>query len=479
MTSLGHIPNKITALLAVLLLPLVALIVVKEWWPLLLIPGGLIVFWVTLYRLDWAMWFIVAATPVSINLTDLTGGTGLSLPTEPMLVLVTALVLLKMLIFGEYDKRLIRHPVSIAIYVYMSWMLFTVITSKMPVVSLKQWITRLWFIVPYYFVLGHLFLKNPKNAVRFLWLFLVPLIITCLYTIFIHSQYGFTKKTSTWVMFPLFKEHTSYGAVLAMFYPAALYLTFRKSSWGFRAVAAVLLVILTAAIILSYTRAAWLSLVGAGAVYMVYVLRMSKTTVWSLAILALLVAGLNFSYISSKFERNTTDSSDDFNEHVSSVTNVSTDASNLERINRWSCAVRMFMDQPWVGHGPGTYMFLYAPYQRPSEKTIISTNGGNRGNAHSEYLSALSESGALGLLTFLGLLLTVIVVAINSYQRIEQDWIRGLLRVAFLGLITYYLHGFLNNFLDMDKASAPFWGFTSLLAAISILNDSNLRKQGS
>ena len=107
MTSLGHIPNKITALIAVLLLPLVALIVVKEWWPLLLIPGGLIVFWVTLYRLDWAMWFIVAATPVSVNLTDLTGGTGLSLPTEPMLVLVTALVLLKMLIFGEYDKRLI------------------------------------------------------------------------------------------------------------------------------------------------------------------------------------------------------------------------------------------------------------------------------------------------------------------------------------------------------------------------------------
>lgn len=479
MTSLGHIPNKITALLAVLLLPLVALIVVKEWWPLLLIPGGLIVFWVTLYRLDWAMWFIVAATPVSVNLTDLTGGTGLSLPTEPMLVLVTALVLLKMLIFGEYDKRLVRHPISIAIYVYMSWMLFTVITSQMPVVSLKQWITRLWFIVPYYFVLGHLFLKNPKNAVRFLWLFLVPLIITCLYTIFIHSQYGFTKKTSTWVMFPLFKEHTSYGAVLAMFYPAALYLTFRKSSWGFRAVAAVLLVILTAATILSYTRAAWLSLVGAGAVYMVYALRMSKTTVWSLAFLVLLIAGLNFSYISSKFERNTTDSSDDFNEHVSSVTNVSTDASNLERINRWSCAVRMFMDKPWVGHGPGTYMFLYAPYQRPSEKTIISTNGGNRGNAHSEYLSALCESGALGLLTFLGLLLTVMVVAINSYQRIEQDWIRGLLRVAFLGLITYYLHGFLNNFLDMDKASAPFWGFTALLAAISILNDSILRKQES
>ena len=46
-------------------------------------------------------------------------------------------------------------------------------------------------------------------------------------------------------------------------------------------------------------------------------------------------------------------------------------------------------------------MFLYAPYQKPSEKTIISTNAGNRGNAHSEYLGPMAESGILGLLTLL------------------------------------------------------------------------------
>jgi hypothetical protein len=46
------------------------------------------------------------------------------------------------------------------------------------------------------------------------------------------------------------------------------------------------------------------------------------------------------------------------------------------------------------------------------------------------------------------------------------------LRVAFLGLITYYLHGFLNNFLDMDKASAPFWGFTAIISVLSIRSKS-------
>jgi O-antigen ligase len=130
----------------------------------------------------------------------------------------------------------------------------------------------------------------------------------------------------------------------------------------------------------------------------------------------------------------------------------------------------MYAERPFLGHGPGTYMFLYAPYQKPSEKTIISTNGGNRGNAHSEYLSPLAESGTFGLLTFLGIIITVIVVSINSYQRLDNDRLKGLLRLAFLGLITYYLHGFLNNFLDMDKASAPFWGFTAMISCLSLVS---------
>ena len=138
-------------------------------------------------------------------------------------------------------------------------------------------------------------------------------------------------------MFPLFKEHTSYGAVLALFYPAAIYLAFRKATWGLKVMASLILIILTVATVLSYTRAAWLSLVGAGLVYLIYLFRMSKSLVWTLIAMISLITLFNFSLISAKFERNTTDSSDDFNEHIASVTNVSTDASNLERINRWKC----------------------------------------------------------------------------------------------------------------------------------------------
>jgi hypothetical protein len=40
--------------------------------------------------------------------------------------------------------------------------------------------------------------------------------------------------------------------------------------------------------------------------------------------------------------------------------------------------------------------------------------------------------------------------------------------VVILGLTTYYIHGVLNNFLDTDKMSALFWGFTAAIVALDL-----------
>ena len=36
------------------------------------------------------------------------------------------------------------------------------------------------------------------------------------------------------------------------------------------------------------------------------------------------------------------------------------------------------------------------------------------------------------------------------------------------GLATYFVHGFLNNFLDTDKLSVPFWGFIAAIVCLDI-----------
>jgi O-antigen ligase len=176
-------------------------------------------------------------------------------------------------------------------------------------------------------------------------------------------------------------------------------------------------------------------------------------------------------------EQNSEQSSADFKTHISSMSNITSDASNLERINRWNCAIQMFEEKPVFGYGPGTYMFKYAPFQLNANRTIISTNSADGGNAHSEYLGPLAESGVLGMLTFLLIIGTVIYTAVRTYMRVTDRRLKLFVLAAFIGLVTYYIHGFLNNFLDTDKLSVPFWGFTAMIVAIDIHSRNQIRSQ--
>ena len=167
-------------------------------------------------------------------------------------------------------------------------------------------------------------------------------------------------------------------------------------------------------------------------------------------------------------EKNKQDSSSNFEKHIQSISNVKTDASNVERLNRWACALRMFNEKPVLGWGPGTYMFQYAPFQLSYQKTIISTNTGDRGNAHSEYLGPLSEQGVLGLVAFLLILIYSISTGLHAYKYAKDKEVKIFILMTLLGLITYYIHGVLNNFLDTDKLSILFWGYIAFLTIADI-----------
>jgi O-antigen ligase len=204
---------------------------------------------------------------------------------------------------------------------------------------------------------------------------------------------------------------------------------------------------------------------------MVYFAMVLRVKTWMIVVALAVGVGGYISYadkIEMALEKNREESSDDLAEHVQSISNISSDASNLERINRWNSAIRMWKERPVFGWGPGTYMFEYAPFQRSHELTIISTNFGNMGNAHSEYLGPLSESGVLGMLSMLFIIAMVSRTALRLYKRSRSGWPRILITSLFLGLITYWTHGVLNNYLDTDKASVPFWGFAAILVAIDI-----------
>lgn len=352
--------------------------------------------------------------------------------------------------------------------VNLIWLCITTITSEMPLVSLKFLVSRLWYVITFYFVATQMF-RDFKNIKRYVAAYMIAFVGIIGYTVIHHSMYGFLEQPAHWVMSPFFNDHTSYGAVLAMFYPLIIGLMFSSTySRSWRVIFFGLFVIFSIALILSYTRAAWVSLVGALGIYIVMRLRIKFITLLGIGAVAIVALALSWETIVLKLEKNRQDSSAELAEHVQSITNISTDASNLERLNRWGSAWRMFKERPFVGWGPGTYMFQYAPFQLSSEKTIISTNAGDAGNAHSEYIGPLSESGLFGMLSFVMVVIAIIYKAVMLYPKLKNEEHRLYLMSLFLGIITYLIHGLLNNFLDTDKASAPFWGFAAAIVALEV-----------
>ncbi|MEI8203340.1 MAG: O-antigen ligase family protein [Bacteroidota bacterium] len=450
-----------------------AICIANEFYWIFALPLVLFVLLTFIFAYDKVFFFITLMTPLSFTLKDSQLGLGLSLPTEPLMAGLLLLFVIKILYENRYDISITRHPVSIAIILGLVWMLISSLTSCLPIVSIKFLISRLWFVVPFYFIAVQIFEKE-RNLRTYFWLYIIGLVIVVIYTTYQHSQFAFDEKIGHWIMSPFYNDHTAYGAAIAIMLPVTIGFVFLKSYsntrrfWAFLA-SAVLLV----AFYLSYCRAAWLSLT-IGLIVLI-IIKMKIKIQWILLSLVVFTSifFLMRTQIIMQMERNKQDSSKDLVKHLQSISNISSDASNLERLNRWNSALKMFYQKPITGWGPGTYQFVYGPFQSSKDKTIISTDFGIKGNAHSEYIGPLSEQGLPGLLFVLGVLGTVIYTVLTILKRKLNPQTRQIVFILMVGLISYYVHGFMNNFLDSDKLSVPFWGFIAALVAI----DLKLRKE--
>ncbi len=442
-----------------------------EFYYFSLIPIVLLVLLAAIYRLDYLVLAIVFMAPLSVNLDDIEmGGVGLHLPTEPLLVGVMLLFIFKLIQNQSIDKRIFVHPVSWCIYAYFIWGFLTTITSAQPLVSFKFLISRAWFVINFFFIATHIF-KNAKNIDRYFWLYMFPLFFVMIYTMVRHAMEGFEHDPAHWVMTPFFKDHTSYGAAMAFVIPVFVGMFFTDK---IKATTKLLLIpalgVLVMAFILSYTRAAWVSVLAAGVVGILMYLRIKLSTILAVTAIGAIFLFFSLEQLLMDLERNKQDSSDSLSEHVESISNISSDASNLERLNRWNAALKMFEERPIVGWGPGSYAFEYAPFQNAADETIITTNSGDGGNAHSEYLGPLAEMGFLGPLLYLAIILSVTITAFRVVYRLPNGHLKMLGITCYLGLFTYYVHGILNNFLDTDKISCLFWGFSAVIVALDLFH---------
>lgn len=435
---------------------------------ILLVPAALAIGLLALLSLEHLLLLTLFFTPLSLQISQITGVTGfdLSVPTEPVLALLLFITLFKLIVTREFSFRLLRHPVTLMVGLYLFWTLVTSFTSTIPGVSFKTLAYRLWFTAGFYLVAAQL-AGSERFSRRYVTAYSAGLAVVVIYFIIRVQGAGLlNQQFAHSACYPFFKDHTSFGASMAFLIPPLAVILFRKETGiGARLMLTALVMLFLAGFILSYSRAAWVSLIAAAGLAAILWIRLPVRLLAVTASVFIMALVLSAGWIWQRMDSTTEDSSADMGQHLRSASNISTDQSNLERINRWKCALRMFEERPLTGWGPGTYQFNYGPFQRASEKTSISTDFGDAGNAHSEYLGALSESGLPGALLYLLITIIAVVTGIRVWYRGRRGAEGYFVLAIVAGLITYVIHGIMNSFLDSDKIAALWWGFIAILVA--------------
>lgn len=451
--------------------------IAKEFYWLPALPVLFLLVALTIFRLDLLLLLLVFLIPVSIGFEDIGFGLGISLPAEPFIIGVFFLVIFKFIIDGTYDYRVLKHPISIAILVNLFWIFICCFTSQEKLVSFKFFLSRTWFITVFYFLTVVLF-KKLNYIKAFLWCYTIPLAAVIIYTLVNHSEDNFSQISSFEVMSPFYIAHGIYSAAVAFFIPMLLgYVIYGfkiKANPVVVGIALLLFLLFSVGVILSYTRAAWVSIgVGFGFTILL-IFRVKLWQMFALILVASIILTGSFNDIYLKLYQNKQKSAEGIDQHVESISNVRNDVSNLERINRWAAAINMVSVKPVFGFGPGAYSFTYAPYQEPEFNTQISTAFGDQGHAHSEYFNLLAETGWIGLFTFLFALLMLFKVGLNLVYKCAEPNVRFLAACVLIGMVTYLTHGLLNSYSEQDKIAVIFWGSFAIIAALDLYHKNAL-----
>jgi O-antigen ligase len=429
----------------------------------------------------WLLMLLAVTIPFSIQ-SDI-GSTGINIffPSEMLTGIFAGTVIIKMLRGEISNTGFLFHPVTVLIFVYFLFTMVTGLFSTMPAVSLKSILVKgTYFLVFYFLVFDSMQGSRTKSHLAFIMYYSIALIFVVIYALTRFSGYGYAKDAADLATLPFYRDHTVYSACVAFLIPVFALRAFHpvwKNNFAVLMLYTGILLLLFTGLFFSFSRAAWISIIAAFFFLIILILKIRPAFLLLFSVLISFFLYRHSDSFLSAIKKNKNDSNmrnADLEVQTKSMLNISTDQSNAERLNRWKCALRMFKDKPFLGFGPGAYMFKYFDYQRQPDMTYISVTSpynvkqGHGGSVHSEYLLVLSENGIFTFIVFFILIVKIILTGIkNTYD--HPDKIKRVAAATLtLSLFTYLVHSFFNNYLDTDKAAFLFWSSACMIVTIDL-----------
>jgi O-antigen ligase len=438
---------------------------------LAVLPLGILFAWLTLH--DFRAVFMIALTCLPLG-TEVYFSSSLStdLPTEPLIVALTGVGLLYVL----RDPRRVTggwlfHPMTVLLGAIAVWILFCTVFSTYPVVSLKFWVAKIWYLTVFY-LMAWLLIRDERDVVRFLTCIAVTLTLATAKVIVHHASMSFGFKEINEAVLPFFRNHVSYAAMLALMMPPCflLWAGEKRGSrrWWLWAAA---LGILFFGLATSYTRAAYVALFLAFAAYWAIRLRwvrqglLAGMTVLTVAVVFLLDGRRYLEFVPNQ----NTVAHTDFGSIVEATSQLE-DVSTMERYYRWVAAVRMSGEKPLCGFGPGTFYNNYRDYTLLRFSTYVSANP-ERSGVHNYFLMTLCDQGIVGLALILAMTLYGLYLAERVWHQSPPDGIRRrTVMGAALSIVVIDAFLLMNDMLETDKVGTLYYLNLAILVAMDLKN---------
>jgi O-antigen ligase len=284
-----------------------------------------------------------------------------------------------------------------------------------------------------------------------------------------HAAHGFARRESYEIAQPFFANHTEYATVLVVWFCLAVGLRAHLPARSRRPLD-LLAVLLLAGVLTAGARSAWIALLAALVTLAALRFRPAPWRAAAAAALIAVAAGASILLLSGPRphpdplpgragpQAGTPD--------TLSLSSLVSDESTRERLNRWQAARRMVRDRPLFGFGPATFEASYGTYQQAQQLTPISTYAGDRGDAHSELMTAAAEQGLGGLATLVAVIALVfrsgIRAAAGAATSRDRRWAVAW-TAAFAALVA---SSCFNSLLELDKTAPLFWLAAAVLVRL-------------
>ncbi|OFY65074.1 MAG: hypothetical protein A3H98_07800 [Bacteroidetes bacterium RIFCSPLOWO2_02_FULL_36_8] len=424
---------------------------------LLVLPILFLTAYFIIYDLRSAFYLCLLILPVTIPFLTHEGH-NIDIPTEPLVVVLMLATILKLANDANESNYLFKNSLIALLAFHVLWIFISSLNSTFYIVSFKYLISKCWHISTFT-ILAIIVIKTFQHIKKLFWILFIPSFLLVAYVLINHATYRFHFSDANRAVYPFFLNHYNYGAYLAAFFPFVCVATtwYQKHSIrkNFLILAALIFLF---AIIFSYTRSSWLSLIIAllcwGLVQLrLFKLIMSMSVIGVLCIIIFMSSKNRFMDYTPDFYK-TIYFKDDISKHLQASVKFR-DISGVERIYRWLAAGKMGIEKPLTGFGPGTFYNNYSQYTVSLFRTYVSNNP-ERSSAHNYFLLILSEQGFIGLAIFLLLLTGFIGKALKIYYHTENNKIKNLILAVFLSQIIIITHLCLADLLEEIKIGAFF-----------------------